>query len=256
MADLNSRAACRNAQMGAAWLLMASIAVAAGPDTPKFDGRAWTVGHQQRNDFQSVTEYVLPGQTVENWKELVTSEVYFKPIPIAAVVKMFEAKLSRGCPSLAFTVIRQDEQAALIEWRDSGCGGFEPSSELARFAIEKDGVYRLAYSVKGSMKPEKRTEWMGLLDKTPLAEGTGRGTTRVPRSEVEDRERVAVMAKATQVLAGFIRQSGQPCANPKAELKEQMPGPAGPLSEWSLECAEARYTILVQPNGAMTAMRQ
>ena len=255
MADLNSRAVWRYAQIGAACLLVSAVA-AASPETPKFDGRGWTVGHQQRNDRQSITEYVLPGQTVDNWRELVTSEVYFEPMPIAAVVKMFEAKLSRGCPSLVFTVIRQDEQTAVVEWRDSGCGGFEPSSELARFALENDGLYRLAYSVKGPLQPERRKDWMGILDKTPPAEGRARGSTRVARSEVQDPERAAVMAKATQVLAGFVRQSGQPCTNPKAELKEQTPGPAGPLSEWSLECSEAQYAILVQPNGAMTAIRR
>ena len=254
MADVNSRAVWRYAQLGAAWLLAGAM-VAASPDTPKFDGRAWTVGHQQRNDQQSITEYVLPGQTVDNWKELVTSEVFFKSMPVAVAVKMFEAKLSRGCPSLVFKVIRQDEQTAVIEWRDSGCGGFEPSSELARFALEKDGLYRLAYSVKGSLRSEKRKDWMAILDKTPPAEGTARGSTREARSEVQDPERAALMAKVTQVLAGFVRQNGE-CTNPKAELKDQTPGPAGPLSKWSLECSEAQYTILVQPNGAMTAIRR
>ena len=253
MADVNSRAFRRCGQIGAAWLLVSGI-VAASPDTPKFDGRGWSVGHQQKNDRQSITEYVLPGQTVDNWKELVTSEVFFEPIPITAVLKLFEAKVSRDCPSLVFAVIRQDEQTAVVEWRDSGCGGWEPSSELARFAMEKDGVYRLAYSVKGSMKPEKRKEWMGILDKTPLAEGTGRGLT--PKERSESQEQAARMAKVAQILSGFVRQSGQPCTNPKAELEKQTPGPAGPFSEWSLECSEAQYAIFVQPNGAMTAMRR
>jgi hypothetical protein len=253
MADLKSQAAWRYSGMGTACFLLVSVAVAAGPDVPRFDGRAWTIGHQQRNNSQSITEYVLPGQTVENWKEMVTSEVYFKPIPISAVVKMFEAKLSKGCPSLVFTVLKQDEQTAVIEWRDSGCGGFEPSSELARFAIEQDQVYRLAYSVKGSLKSEKRKEWMRILEQSPLAERAAREADA--RAQAQDPERAAAMAKATQVLAGFVRQSGNTCSNPKAELTDVTPGPAGALSEWSLACAEARFTIFVQPNGAMTAMR-
>ena len=253
MANLKSRAAWRYGGIGALCLLVSGTA-AAGPDVPKFDGRAWAVGHQQRNNNQSITEYVLPGQTVENWKEMVTSEVYFKAIPMSAVVKMFEAKLARGCPSLVFTVVKQDEQTAVIEWRDSGCGGFEPSSELARFAIEQDRVYRLAYSVKGSLRPDKRTEWMRILGQSPLAERAARDADA--RQEAQDPERAAVMAKATQVLAGFVRQNGQPCSNPRAELKEVTPGPAGRLSEWLLECADAQYTIFVQPNGAMTAMRR
>ena len=255
MADLNSRAVRRCGQIGAAWLLVGGI-VSASPDTPRFDGRGWSVGHQQRNDKQSITEYVLPGQTVDNWKELVTSEVFFTPMPMASFVKRMETLLARGCPSLAFTVIRQDEKTAVMEWRDSGCGGFEASSELARYAIEKDRLYRLAYTVKGPLRPERRKEWMGILEQTPLAEGTAKPSTREVRSEAQDPEQAAVMAKVTQILAGVVRQTGNTCTNPKAELTEQIPGPAGPLSEWKLECAEARFTMWVQPNGSISFARK
>ena len=254
MADLKWKAGSRYVQISAACVLV-SVTAAAGPATPKFDGRGWTVGHQQQSDKQSITEYVLPGQTVETWKELVTSEVYFAPMPIAAVVKAFAAKLSRGCPSLQFTVLRQDDKTAVIEWRDSGCGGFEASSELARFALEKELVYRLAYSVKGSMRAERRKEWMGILEQTPLAEGT-REITRESRSEAQDPEQAARMAKVAEILSGVVRKNGHACTSPKVELREQIPGPAGPLSEWDLMCAESRFTIWVQPNGAMSVARR
>ena len=150
-------------------------------------GAAGASGISRETIGRASLEYVLPGQTVDNWKELVTSEVFFKPMPIAVCRQAVRGEGLSRLSVPRFTVIRQDEQTAVVEWRDSGCGGWEPSSELARFAIEKDGVYRLAYSVKGSMKPEKRKEWMGILDKTPLAEGTGRGLTRKERSESQER---------------------------------------------------------------------
>jgi hypothetical protein len=255
MSDLKTKAAWRVVQMSAACLLV-SVTVTAGPDAPKFDGRGWTVGHQQQNDRQSITEYVLPGQNVENWKELVTSEVFFRPMSITAAVAMFQAKLSRDCPSLVFAILRQDDQTAVIEWRDSGCGGFEASSELARFTIEKSLVYRLAYSAKGSMRPERRKEWLAILQQVPLAEGTARVTTREASSEAQDPEQAARMAKVAQILAGVVRQNGHDCTTPKVRLTEQIPGPAGPMSEWELECAESRFTIWVQPNGAMSIARR
>jgi hypothetical protein len=254
MSDLKSSAMRRCIQSFAVWLLVTG-AVAANAQTPKFDGRAWTVGHQQSNERQSITEYVLPGQTVDNWKEMVTSEVFFQPMPIPAFVERTHASLARGCPSLDWTVIRQDEKTAVIEWRDSGCGGFEPSSELARYTIDEVGLYRLAYTVKGTLQGERRKQWMAVLGQTPLAEETARkATTRDAQTGAKDPEQAARMAKATQVLVGFMRQSGQPCSPPaKAELKDQIPGPAGPLTEWLLECSDGRYSVLVQPNGSMTA---
>jgi hypothetical protein len=81
----NFSAAWRWSQIGAASLLLGAGAPASA-QSPSFDGRGWTVGHQQRNGSQSLTEYVLPGQTVENWRELVTSTVFFQPIPPARFV--------------------------------------------------------------------------------------------------------------------------------------------------------------------------
>jgi hypothetical protein len=253
MSDVRSLVARRCGQVGAAVLLI-GVGLTASAEAPKFDGRGWTVGNQQRNEMRSITEYVLPGQTVDNWKELVTSEVFFKPIPMKAFVEKLHASLAQGCPSLTWNVIRQDEKTAFVEWRDSGCGGFEPTSELARLTIEPGGLYRLAYSVKGSLKTERRKQWMAILGETPLAEGTAPGSAR--GEEASDPDRAALLAKVNQVLVAFVRQGGQACTSPsKVELKDQTPGPAGPLTEWLLECSDNSYTVLVQPNGAMTVFK-
>jgi hypothetical protein len=255
MANVNSRAARRWRQMGAALLLM-SAGATMNADVPKFDGRGWVVGHQQRDGQRSIIEYVLPGQNVENWKELVTSSVFPQPVPVAPFVEELHASLAQGCPSLVWTVVKQDEKTAIVEWRDAGCGGFEPTSELMRVTIEKDGLFRLAYSVKGRLTPERRKTWLAILGQAPLAERAARDSARETKSAAEDAEQAVRMAKVTQVLAGFVRQNGRPCAAPaRAELKEQIPGPQGPLSEWLLECSDARYTLLAQPSGAMTVIQ-
>jgi hypothetical protein len=253
MSELKSRA-WRWGLIGAASVLLCAESTAIA-ETPKFDGRGWVVGHQQQNGVQSIIEYVLPGQTVENWKELVTSTLFFQAVPLAPFVDELRASLAQGCPSLAWTVIRQDEKTAIVEWRDSGCGGFEPSAELTRLTIEGNGLYRLAYSAKGTFTAERRTQWLAILGQSPPAEASARETAREGRPAGQDPEQAARMAKATEVLMGFVRQGGHPCAGPaKAEIEDQTPGPQGPLSEWLLECSDgARYTVLVQPSGAMTA---
>ncbi len=57
------RPAFRLDWVSAALLLVVVSATEAAAQAPRFDGRGWTVGNQQRNARQSVTEYVLPGQT-------------------------------------------------------------------------------------------------------------------------------------------------------------------------------------------------
>src|SRR5262245_13572773 len=169
--------------IGAAFVCWMSLAAAASAQAPKFDGRGWVIGNQQKNAQQSLTEYVLPGQTVDNWRELVTSTVFRQPVPMAAFVDKIHALMGKGCPSLVWNVISQDDTTAVYEFWDEGCGGFEPTHELDRVRIEKSGMYRLAYAVKmkGALAPAKRKEWLVIFGQTPLAEGLLGATSETSR---------------------------------------------------------------------------
>ena len=241
----------------AATMLLLGFAGARGLAAgPAFDGRAWTVGNQQRNARQSLTEYVLPGQTVNDWKELVTSTVFARPVPIPPFVERLRASLSQGCPSLVWKPIRQDERTAIFEWWDAGCGGFEPTYEIDRVTIEKDGLYRLAYAakIKGPLDPDRRKAWLAILDQSPPVEramsGAPPGAGPAP-----DGAAPAPKKLSTEELAGGVRRSGWPCpAAVKSEVKGQIQGPQGPLTTWVLDCSNGQqYTVLVDPSGSMTS---
>jgi hypothetical protein len=235
-----------------------TTAAAQAPPPPGFDGRGWTVGHQQANDKQSLTEYVLPGQTVDNWRELVTSTVFFQPVPVARLVDEIHRLMSRDCPSLVWNVIRQDETTAVFEWRDSGCGGFESQTEIDRITIEKDGLYRLAYAVKtkAPLPADKRKQWLGILDQTPLAEGRVSPPAEKPagRRPAAPMTPTAAQKLSTEQLAAGIRNVW-PCVEPvKSEVKGATPGPGGLLVVYLVECGNGvRYTALVDPSGAVTS---
>ena len=240
-------------------LLTLCVAATAQAQPPKFDGRGWTVGNQQANQNESLTEYVLPGQTVDNWKELVTSTVFFQPVPLAALVDRIHSSMAQGCPSLVWNVIKQDEKTIVFEWRDSGCGGFEPQSELDRVTIESDGLYRLAYAAKGKgpLAAAKRAEWLAILNQTPLAEGklAPRGRPARPAPAPEANSAAPVKKFSSEELAAAVRRSGWTCPKgTSSELKGQTPGPAGPLTIWALECSDGqKFTLMIDPSGAITS---
>jgi hypothetical protein len=236
---------------GAAFLLILSAITPANAQTPGFDGRGWSVGHRQSNGVQTLIEYVLPGQNVENWRELVTSQVFSQAIPPAPFVERLRASLSEGCPSLVWNVIRQEENILIYEWRDSGCGGFEPQYELGRIAIEGRSLYRLAYAIKtkAPLTAAKRSAWLEILGRVPLAEGT------VTASADATERSPSVPMQVTRALAERVDFGGFPCpAGRRSEIKRQEPGPAGPLTIWLLECTNgAQYTVMVDPFGAVSA---
>lgn len=245
----------------AVMLAVTCTALAAGQSQPpKFDGRGWSIGNQQANQKESLTEYVLPGQTVDNWKELVTSTVFFQPVPLDALVDRIHSSMAQGCPSLVWNVIKQDDKTVIFEFRDSGCGGFEAQSEMDRVTIESDGLYRLAYAVKGKgpVAPAKRAEWLAILSQTPLAEGKVAARTRpgaAGRSAPAAQAPAAAKMYSSEDLAAGVRRSGWTC--PKgatSELKGQTPGPVGPLTIWFLECSDGqKFSVMIDPSGAMTS---
>ena len=205
-------------------------------------------------------EYVLPGQNVENWRELVTSQVFSQAVPLAAFVERLRASLSQGCSSLVWNVVRQEEKTLIYEWRDSGCGGFEPQHELDRVTIQKDGLYRLAYAakVKGPLAPERRKEWLDILTRVPLAEsGARQPSSPEGPSQSGSKPSAAPKTLTTEQLAAGVRKSGWPCpAGLKSEIKGETPGPQGPLVYWTLQCSNGqRYSVLVDPAGSMTSFQ-
>ncbi len=247
-------------QIGAVLLLSAASAANVAAEAPRFDGRGWTVGNQQRNARQILTEYVLPGQTVDNWKELVTSTVFPQPVPIAPFVERLHSALSQGCPSLVWNPIRQDERTAIFEWWDAGCGGYEPTYEMDRVTIEKDGLFRLAYAakVKGPLAPERRKVWLAILDQVPLVERPLGGAPQAGTpAAVAPGGRAGPPARklSAEELAAGVRLSGWTCPTAvKSELKGQTQGPQGPLATWILDCSNGQqYTVLVDPRGSMTS---
>ncbi len=244
-------------------LLLGAPSTSVSAQTPTFDGRGWTVGNQQKNANESLTEYVLPGQTVEDWKELVTSTVFYQPVPLDKLVEKLRSSLASGCPSFVWNVIRQDERTAVYEFHDAGCGGFEATSELDRVTIEKDGMYRLAYAakVKGPLAPARRKEWLEILSQVPLAEGPvgARPQPGTPAAANADSKGAAPFKKfTTEQLVAEIRRVGWACpAGVKSEVKGQTPGPEGPMTIWLLECSNGqKYAVLVQPSGAISAFPQ
>ena len=225
--------------IGAAVLLILSAITPANAQTPGFDGRGWTVGHRQSNGVQTLTEYVLPGQNVENWRELVTSQVFSQAVPLTSFVDRLRASLSQGCPSLVWNVIRQDEKTLIYEFRDSGCGGFEGQSELGRVTIEDRSLYRLAYAIKtkAPLTADKRSTWLEILGRVPLAEGPVSAAAAIPELSPLEKMRV------TRALAERVNFSGLPCpSGRRSEMMRQEPGPAGPLTIFSSNAPTAPST--------------
>ncbi|HEX9898043.1 MAG TPA: LpqB family beta-propeller domain-containing protein [Candidatus Methylomirabilis sp.] len=130
------------------------------------DGRDWWVGHKADVGAVRNIEFVLPGERVESWRELVSFQFFGDPTfpsPQAAMDGL-RTLMKERCQNTVWNVLRQDENSVLYEWRISDCPGQPDQHEIARFLRVKEGTHRIAYVVKAKeILPSRRDQWIDLL---------------------------------------------------------------------------------------------
>jgi hypothetical protein len=147
-------------------LALKSLASREVPERWKFtfDSRSWRLGHQDTDDTTSLREYVLQGETVESWSELVTSTHATTDQAPNAIVASFRSQGSQDCPSYRSNVIAESPTDVLFEWRHQGCRGYPPQHELRRITRVDGGLLFLSYVMKTEQLPDdKRESWIAIL---------------------------------------------------------------------------------------------
>jgi hypothetical protein len=147
----------------------------------RFDDREWHLGYQAGNRQEAIREYVLVGQTVENWKELVTSHYFAHDVPLSSYFEQVKAGLARGCESLSISVLEESENTMLYEWRHDGCQGYPPQHQLERATRTGKETLVLSFVEKTpQLSPEKRSAWLTILKDAsiPPADSSGAGVVR------------------------------------------------------------------------------
>lgn len=152
-------------------LLAAGLVVcnvyAAEKAAPVFDGRPWKLGWSQNERGVVIEEYVLDGETVENWSELVTIQ-FFPGLNKKTNPDVFEAmqkmNLSYICPTIKWESLYQSQDERIWKWSISGSPGQEDQSEIARLKRTDEGFHLWHYAVKKSpIPPEQEKLWLDKL---------------------------------------------------------------------------------------------
>jgi hypothetical protein len=139
-----------------------------------FDTREWHLGHQAANRQEAIREYVVVGQTVDDWKELVTSHYFASGVPLHGYVEQVKAGLSRGCPSLSTSVLEESEDTIIWEWRHEGCQGYPPQHQIDRVSRSGKEMLVLSFVEKTpQLSQEKRTAWLKILQDASILPADG-----------------------------------------------------------------------------------
>jgi hypothetical protein len=113
--------------------------------------KTWQVGNKASNAQQKLTEYVLAGQTVGTWSELLTRQIFIDPsstIPLARLLAAIRKGFGSDCKDLNWTILQQSDSEALYAWSHNGCAAYPASAERAVVRRTPEGLCRWAYATK------------------------------------------------------------------------------------------------------------
>lgn len=146
-------------------LLSASSAYATEEAKPVFDTRHWELGwsinKRASGNGHVFKEYVLKGETVKNWSELVTVQ-FFPGLNKKSNLETFEASVKqaimKACHNTKWTTFEQKQDARSWEFTIKNCDGQPDQSELARAVATNDGVHVFHYVIKKAPMPKHLKE--------------------------------------------------------------------------------------------------
>lgn len=139
----------------------------------KFDQRKWNLAYQNADKTISVAEYVPEGQTIDNWKELLTvqafphSDTNASPETLATAVKI---SIQQQCPKqfADLGTVKAGDQV-FYEWFVKGCAKVSDQHEIARILTSGNSYYSIHYAVRQSaLTNAERAKWVALIGSVAL----------------------------------------------------------------------------------------
>jgi len=130
----------------------------------------WYRGTQSRTRNSHLLEFVPEGQTVENWKEIITDA--FIPGHFSTTTDFVRANLSdlrTVVDGFQSTIISDTGNEALYEWWHPDSGKWPAEHQISRVKYYPNGMLTLSYARKGpKMDDATRTKWIERISTAPL----------------------------------------------------------------------------------------
>lgn len=134
------------------------------------DSRSWELVREEEVDGQGIIEYMPQGQTVKDWKEVVTVQ-YFSSDQIQPkqLFQLFMADLDKqvGDGTLKTAMFKDVDDNVLASWTLTGTG--HDQAELVRIFRNQDKIAIIRYTTRGGqLSPADITLWKTILENTQI----------------------------------------------------------------------------------------
>jgi hypothetical protein len=201
--------------------LLASSATVTAGDSVSVLGKTWQVAHSNQDGVQHLTEYLLPGDTIDKWRALVTRHHIRDPdskFQVTHLLTMIRDGFPADCSNFDWSIVRQNDHEALYTWSHDGCGTTDPAeAERALIKTIPGGLCRWSYAMRGAK-----------LDTLNLAQLDGELTNLpcdVPTTAISDAPPPAAGYTRFQIAGvgpmdlPFTAEGARPTADKKAKIE-------------------------------------
>lgn len=133
------------------FVLSTLCATAAAEDSISVLGRSWQVGNSAQDESQQLTEYVLPGEAVENWSALVSHQYIHDPdakLDLGRLLKLIRGGFPAECINFDWSVVRKNRTEALYTWKHDGCANARAEAERSLLKRVRGGLCRWSYATR------------------------------------------------------------------------------------------------------------
>lgn len=145
---------------------------AVGP-FPK-DERDWKEGHKAHDQRQMLIEYVPPGETVQNWSELVSVQIVFDVRPdlaaeqyVALVMANHRSK-QPGCQTVSHKVLGSTPTEVLYEQSLAGCAPLRDEYSIRKVIRGPRAMTEVSYARTAPLTDADKDKWQRIVGRSAL----------------------------------------------------------------------------------------
>ena len=129
--------------------------------------------YSQEKKGYSIMEWVIKGESIDNWTELLTTENWgltpSLPKSPEDMMNALKAKIEKRCPNVKWNIIKKQDKNILYEWRVQDCPSEPDQNEIARYVDGNWNRWRIAFAAKGKgLSEDKREKWIKYLSKAKI----------------------------------------------------------------------------------------
>jgi len=142
---------------------------------------AFAPGHEvvEAKEFRegdtAITRFVVHGASIDAWTEGV--EIVERPFDpattsIAGLLDRLRAEGAARCPDMTWSVLREDDDGALVEtiW-PGGCQGQPEQRALRRILLGEREVFQIVFTTTLALDDAERGQWIDALTSARVASG-------------------------------------------------------------------------------------